>query len=290
MPARPPGQHVGVGHEHACHVSAGRRLSAEHAGAGVTGGDLRIVLAPLACPTPHGAIPAGKAEVDEFAPQQGSVAAAIRPAPFKVVAAGCKNTHPRRFAPERGTASLEPAPDRLALGAKLGGNAQNRTTGRAQPCGFFVARLPAGIGGLAAPDSRGRLGTVRRWRDHGRHRQLCAELPGSTPDHSILAIDNRTNRVTEVSQQMPTIRDLHCARSALAPRRRRRRPGRERRSRLRDAGEASRQRFRPAGQAGGRQPCCALGRPEWSRIGDPAAKPSRQQQGRAEWAVARCHC
>jgi len=69
-------------------MPAGRRLSAEHAGTSVTGGNQRVGLAPLACPVPHGPIAAGKAEAGELAPEQGSVAAALRPALFKVAEIG----------------------------------------------------------------------------------------------------------------------------------------------------------------------------------------------------------
>jgi len=57
-----------------------------------------------------------------------------------------------------------------------------------------------------------------------------------------------------------------------------------RRSRRLGSGGASRPGFRRAGQAGGRQPCCAPGRPGRSRSGGHGAKPSRRPRGGAEWA------
>jgi len=45
---------------------------------------------------------------------------------------------------------------------------------------------------------------------------LFTDLPGGTPDHGMLAIDNGAHRVTEVAQQVPPIGDLYRIRCALA--------------------------------------------------------------------------
>ena len=179
-------------------MPAGRRLSDHHAG--VAGGDRRAGLAPLACPAPHGSITAGVTEADEFTPGQRGVAAALRPALLEVAETGDEDTHTWRLAPERGTTGLEPAPDRLALRAKLGGHARDGDAGRMQPRGSFAARLPPGMRGLAAPGGRGRLDAVRRRRGHRRDGALRADLLGGTPDHRMLTVDHGADGITEVAR------------------------------------------------------------------------------------------
>jgi len=179
---------------------------------------LRFGLPPLPCPSPHGARPAGEAERDEIAPQQGGVAAALRPASFQVVEIGGKSAHPRRLAPERWAAGPEPAPDRLALGAKLGGDARDGSALRAQPCSVLVTGLPPGQGSLAAPCCRVRQRAVRLGcRGRLRRRAvLFAGLLRRTADGAMVAVDHGADGIAEVAQQVPAVGDLDRIRRTLA--------------------------------------------------------------------------
>ena len=105
----------------------------------LTRGALWFALASLPSPPSYGSRPTGKAERHEFPPESGSVAAALCPTPLEIVAVRRKGTHPRRLAPERRTACAEPAPDRLALGVKLGGNVRDGGASRMQSCRLLVA-------------------------------------------------------------------------------------------------------------------------------------------------------
>jgi len=112
----------------------------------------------------------------------------------------------------------KPVPDRLALGAKLGGNACDGSARRAQPCGVLVADLPPGQGGLAAPRRRARQRAVRLgcrcWV--GRRALLFAGLLRRTADGGMMAAGHGADGIAEVAQQVPAVRHLDRIRRALA--------------------------------------------------------------------------
>jgi hypothetical protein len=168
-------------------------------------GALPLIRTPAACPLAHDAGPAGEAVLHEFAPQQGCVAASLCPAPLEVVAIW------------REDAGAQPTPDGVALRTEQIGDALDRNTRRMQPRGLFVAPLAPRVGDLPAPLGSSWFTTVRH-RDRtfrGRHVVLVAELSADPSDGGVLAVDNGTDGIAKVAQQMPPIGYLDRFRRAL---------------------------------------------------------------------------
>jgi hypothetical protein len=179
---------------------------------------VRFALTPSPGPLPHGSRPAFEAERDKFAPELSRVAAAFGPTAIEMIVVGRETTRPLRFAPQRGSAGSQPAADRFAFGPDEGRNALERRAGRFQPCGFLIARLPARISSPTALLDRRRFGGVGR--GYGctghRHDRFFRDLLGNPANLDVLTIDDGSNGITEIAQQVPTVSDLNRVRRPLA--------------------------------------------------------------------------
>jgi hypothetical protein len=121
------------------------------------------------------------------------------PTPFKVVTIGSKNTFSPWLVPKRSMTSTQPASDRLAFSAELGGNTRNGDARRTQPRGFLIAHLPTCLGRLTAPvHSRGHR-VRRHGGSHARYGQRFNDQFGGTADRGVLGVDNGTNGITKVA-------------------------------------------------------------------------------------------
>jgi hypothetical protein len=112
---------------------------------------------------------------------------------------------PPRFAPEMGSAGSQPAADRFTFSPDQDRNVLERRAKRFQPCGFLIARLPARLGTLTALLGRCWFGGIGwgggytvRWHD-----RLFGDLLGNLPTLDMLTIDDGSNSITEVAQQVP---------------------------------------------------------------------------------------
>ena len=111
----------------------------------------------------------------------------------------------------------QPAPDRLAVGTELCGDARDGGASRVQPRCILIPSLSPGVGGVAPARRCSGLGAVRCDRGHGDDGRGCLfpDLLGRQPDRRMLAVHKGLNSITEVAQQMPAVRDLNRTRCTL---------------------------------------------------------------------------
>src|SRR3954451_1696978 len=84
-----------------------------------------------------------------------------------------------------------------------------------QPGSLLVARLATIISLAAADLGRGRLGRLSVHRHLGGDGELADDLLRGTLDGSMVPVDHRLDRLAEIAQQVPAIRDLNSIGCAL---------------------------------------------------------------------------
>ncbi len=241
---------------------------------------VRLRPAPLRRPGPHDGRAAREAEGDQFAPQPGGVAAALRPAPLQVVTIRV-GMPPRRSWRQLGTVSarsqrrsvLRSAPSRRAMSLR----AAPAACRRAASWNWACRRAPAPPRAGAQPRSSGRrpdrLGRPRSVLRH--HLPPCPSGPrrGGAP--------RRRGRHRRVCATDANDRRLGQRRARPAARHRRRRcRGRGRRLRHRGWHSATPPGSRLGGPAAGRARGSARGRRARSHSGGRAATPSHRPRAR----------
>src|SRR5215471_5409346 len=163
----------------------------------------------------HGSGPTSEAACDELSPELGCIAASLIPTAVEVLVIGPEDAAPWRFAPKRCGASTQPATDGLSFGANHGGDALDGYAHSLQSHRLLVTRLPPRIGFPAASLSR-RRHRGRTCFDRPARGQLFSGLPADLPDPSAVIVDNSTNGVANVAQQMPTVSYLDGIGRSLA--------------------------------------------------------------------------
>ena len=152
-----------VGHEQPRQPIATRNRPDRRAGTCRQSLLFRRVAVMLAQPVTYGGGSPTEAELDEFTPQLGGVAASLVPPACQEFDERIENAVARGLLPQGSVPQPEPTSDGLALRPEFVGDAFDRRSGGTQSSGLLVSRLSACPGGRAGRFHAGCLWRNRRW-------------------------------------------------------------------------------------------------------------------------------